>query len=407
VKLLMGLVLIALNAGAMMGCKAQGNSSANSNESTTTTFQTPSDTPDLQIAAIGGQGDATELLIGKFTNDVYPDIVELTSSGAYFYKNDGGSGWIAPVQIPDTAVQPYTVGFAADLDGDAHSTLDLVLATTSGSKQLIFLKNDGSGTFTQQASTLPIAGDIVTSLRFLPKVSNASLGFIVAAASAGGHFTSQISTALTFGARTALVSTIAPSDGIKILTGDLNDDSYTDFILVPSLGTEDVEVFKNTTDSSVASVTTVARAATTNILDSSLVNLAGSTLSDLVLATTAGIELHTNTHDASHAFRFEASTTLTPSTLDVVAKSFVAADFTMDTLKDFFFVRNSGGTSLFYSQSAALSFTDTTSNAFGSGLTAGPIKTYQIDVDGNGVPDLIELYLTGKITLHYNDALPD
>ncbi|MDB5038783.1 MAG: hypothetical protein JWQ35_2311, partial [Bacteriovoracaceae bacterium] len=58
----------------LVGCSAAVNSSATNTlgGSVTTTFQNPTN---LQIAAIPGAGIASQLLIGNFNGDTFPDII--------------------------------------------------------------------------------------------------------------------------------------------------------------------------------------------------------------------------------------------------------------------------------------------------------------------------------------------
>ncbi|MBN8555649.1 MAG: VCBS repeat-containing protein [Deltaproteobacteria bacterium] len=395
------LILIGV-AAVITGCKATNRTSGD-NGDIITTFN---NTTGLQISAISGQATSRDLLIGKFTNDIYPDVVELTDQGAFFIKNNSGASWTVPANstlaIAATSAQAFTHGIARDLDGDG--ILDLVLYKTG---EMIMLINDGNGSFSETTNTTSTLGTMI-SMAFAPKAADAKTGFIMGAISGGNHFVQEVTSASAFGTYTTnafLGGTII--NPIKVVAADMNHDGYTDFVMVPSAQSETVQIFKNTTDTSIVMDTQFSRVPNTTVSDATTSVLTRTNYPDLILTTSAGVELYKNTTTA--ALDFEQSTVLKPSTLSAVADTFVFADFTMDGLKDFFFTRSSAK-SLFYTQTSSLVFSDITTTAFGattSLLTAGPVRAYEADIDGNGVTDLLELYATGQIVVHMNQAEPN
>ena len=401
-KNILALLLISI---FITSCKAVGGSSSNGD--IVTTFE---NTSGLQISAISGQGTARDLLVGKFTNDIYPDIIELTDSGAFFIKNNLANStvtsWIVPSNstqaIAATSAQAFTNGIAKDLDGDG--ILDLVLYKTG---KMIILINDGSGNFSETTNTTSTTGTMI-SMAFAPKAADAKKGYIMGAISGGSHFAQEITSSTSFGSLINNGFLNGSITGpIKVLAADMDHDGYTDFVMVASAQSEPVQIFKNTSDTSFTLDTQFSRTPNTTVSDATAVVLTRTNYPDLILSTSAGVELYKNT--TTSAFNFTESTVLKPSALSVAASTFVFADFTMDGLKDFFFTRSSAK-SLFYSQTSTLSFSNITTTAFGTNsslLTADPVRAYEADIDGNGVPDLLELYATGQIVVHMNQAEPN
>jgi len=259
--------------------------------------------------------------------------------------------------------------------------------------------NEGAAAFNSGVqSNVFRGGDTVKWLAYAPNATaNTKKGFVFAAAEIGNHFSEQQIDLLFQGTGTNRPEFL-PEAGARVLAGELNGDTFVDFILVPASGNIDVQIYKNASDASIGFQAAINRTPTTAIQDSTLVNLVGDANLDLLLATSAGVELYENKGN----FSFTVNATLTPTSLSVSATRIIATDLTYDGTVDLFMSR-SGSTSVFYSQTGTLTFSDITSTAFGSSsLTSGPIKIYAADIDSDNVLDIVELFSTGAVTVHIN-----
>ena len=98
----------------------------------------PDGVDDMQLADIDGDG--------------FIDIV--TSSwqedGLDFYRNNGLSGFDAPIRITTNNYGPFALG-----DFNEDNSIDIVFISASGTT-MFWMQNDGTGSFMEQAATIPI-----------------------------------------------------------------------------------------------------------------------------------------------------------------------------------------------------------------------------------------------------------
>ncbi len=373
------------------GCKVNTDDSGDLGGTDSTTFKKPSA---LQLAAPSGYPAATKLLTGNFNGDDYQDLVMLTESGVLVYLAQNGSSWQSAQLISETASARYSEGIAEDLDFDSSANLDLILFKQPTQAQ-IFL-NNGDGTFTSRV-VFPRSA-LLNSLAYAPaKGTNKKQGLIYFATNLTNHSAVQQSD-FVFGSDISLDNADISSP-LKALSGDINGDGYNDIVVVPSSGAEKIQIYQNTNDATFSLATTLTRNYTQAPLDAALVDMNKDGKKDLLISSSRGIELYLG--DGSFT-GFTLSSALNPSTVSVAATSFTVGDFTGDGKEDLFMARSS--TSLLYTQSNSLAFSNITDTAFSTGnLASGTNKVYSADIDGNGVLDLLELKTDGSVAVHINN----
>lgn len=393
--LLTSLTAISVN---FVSCKATGRATTGTG-STTVTFE---NTADLQIAAESGIGAGNALVIGRFSNDSLNDIVLLTqSSGALYYKNANGS-WNSPAAITATNAQNLTVGVGANLD--SGTLIDLIVDGPSIQPSIVLNGGADGGSFGSSTTFAPTGGSEPTAITYFRKSASATQGFAVVATSNTNHFYADQS-AGTWGSETTTSgSAVSNETGVKVLGGDIDGDGRSDFALIPRTGTNSVEFWKNSADSSFTNVGTLtARSRTATINDATLTDMNDDGKPDLILATTAGLELYVNA-STSGTISFTVSTTLTPSEISTNATTIVVADFTGDENPDIFLTR-SGAKGILFSNNGSLVFSNISTGSFGTDsalLVSDPVRAYAADINNDGAIDLIELSSTGAITVHKN-----
>lgn len=353
----------------------------------TTTFQDPDG---LQISANSSAGTPRQLVVADLNGDSYPDILLFTDSGVYFYANKVGASWENPSLLAPTSGQSYRIGVESAAD---------IISFRNGS-YLSVLTNGGTGAFTETSlSSNPTSS--ASSLAFSISKSSATQGFVfVAAASTGSHFICSRSGSTLGTTTTTIASSIAAGNVSKVLSGDLDGDGYSDFVLLPLSGST-VELFKNNSDSTIDSspTGTITRDGGGSIRDAILADLDADSKLDLLLFTSTGMEAYLGAGKFSD---FTFSRTLSPSSLSVAPMAAVLSDVTGDGEKDLFFAQ-SGNTSILRTRTANLVYSDITATAFGSLLTANTIAVYAADIDQDGFKDLIELKSDKSIAIHINN----
>ncbi len=394
--------LILLLGFTQIACKASNRFNRGSG-STSTSFVAEAG---FQLGNIAGAGDATQIFAGKFTNDVFPDVVVLTKAGgAYFYENNDGTGWNSRVSITITQGENYSAGVARDLDLDGLLDLALFLQST----QLHTLRSNGDGTFSN-FTTFNLAGissgRTVNAMAMAPFVyaSDAdparNKAWIFAATSLGESFYANQSLGnWTAGSLTSFSGTdYQPEDGTRVVATDFGGDNYQDFALMSRSAGRPIYLIRNTTDTSFSSVNTISPPSSATNSDLISIDLEGDTKQDLLLATSSGLQLYVNEGD----YNFTESTKLRPATLGVNAISVLAADFTQDRNVDFFLTRD-GANSVFYSQVNELIFENQSSEAFQTGaLAESGVMAASADLDNDGDLDILELFLDGSVNVYIN-----
>jgi hypothetical protein len=378
---LLSAVIFIEACGAHGGSSGTGSTTATFTKSTALSFTNTSTTPSL--------------LFGKFTTDSYPDMVFVSNLGADFYKNTNGSSWATKVNLDSTG---FTVGVAANLNTDSNSLLDLVLYNSS---QLYTILNGGAsgGSFGSLSAGLALVANPAQSLAYAPK-STAGAGFVIVASSgAQQSWVSQSSGTLS-GETAAAGSNVGLAEsGVRVLAGDINGDGKNDFVFIPKTGSNPIEVWTNSADTSFVLSTPITTASANAIQDAALVDLNGDGKLDIVLATNSGLNLYLNS--SSSSVSFTTSTALSGFTGNF--KSMVVADFTGDGKQDIFLGKSSSTGSLL-TQSGTLSFRDITSTAFSNDLASAPLHVYAVDLNADGKLDLVELSSTGVVTVHLNNG---
>ena len=404
------MLVIFLLAG--FGCKSSTTSSTNvttggngaGNGNTTTTFQKGTD---WSVTADSGMGSLVDLFVGKFYNNSvgYPDIVLLTSTGAYVYKNKIPSslnGWDTSLgQISGTEAS-YTAGTAVDLSLSSDDVLDLVLYRQSPARFEVYI-NDGKASFSSSSEAITASSNSIAAADFKDRSSNTSknnLHFLTSSSTGNNQlFDIKNKTIQTPFIQTA----VTISTGFKALSADLNGDGYVDFVLVPSNGSSKITLLKNSSDSSFTEdTTTISRSSSNTVRDALLGDFNRDGLDDLLLATSAGFELYVNESTtntlafSSHDISFDTSIT------DEI--SMVYANLTEDTYYDLIVARDEKD-SVFFAATSDYNFKDITSTAFSpSDLSSDTTMVRVADVDQDRVNDIIMSDANGDITTFFNQA---
>lgn len=374
---------------------ACGGINPSSSGSTTATF-VKNTTLSINLAAT-----CYQLLLGKFTTDSYNDMIVLTNGGPRFYQNQSGTSWASAANISNTSGLDYTVGVAADLNNDSNHLLDLILFGTS--VNLVTVLNGGSsgGTFASSTATTTTATS-PQSMTYVAHSTSATQGFAVIGAGGSGHtFVSQ--TSGSWGSSNAASgSAVTPETGVIVLAADINGDGKQDFAIVPRTGSNPIEMWINSGNSTfVLDSVTISPASTHTIRDAALIDMNNDSKPDFVLATSSGLVLQLNARTSTTSLAFTESSALSGFTGNFV--SMAVADFTGDSRPDLFLGR-SGTTGALISQTGTLVFTEITSTAFSGDLATAPNRAYGVDLNNDGRLDIVELNSGGTVTVHINSG---
>ncbi len=397
------LLSVFLMVVALGGCAANSSSGGSSTPgSTSTSFTRPSG---LQVAADSSLGVAHGLIIGRFNDDDYNDIVMLTSSGAYLYLNQLGSSWVRSA-VAGTESLNIEAGDKGDIDvgdegnsnADSSGVDDLILSQQNSNVHL--LQNDGSGNFTVRSSYPSI--EDVSGLAYATKAaaSAGTKGFAFVGLNSSTHYALRQSDLLWDPSPfdVTLAQPLAGAANVRVGRGDFNQDSVTDFLLVPTVGNLNLLAIKNTTDTSLSLGATITRSLTDGISGFAIADINSDSRPDILLATTAGLELLL----ATDSFVWESSDLVNPTNFSTIGNSVAVADFTGDGNADIYLGRSAGSGEL-YSQTGSLIFQDITSAAFGSSSQGSTsFRVYAADLNNDSEMDIIELSSAGRINVHIN-----
>lgn len=384
----LGLMILSL---ALTSCSAlSSGSGTGSSGTTTTTFTEPTL---LQITPEEGQANAVKMITGRFSNDIYPDLLLLTEGGAILYEISSLDNSLTVTRREITGLDGKNISdaVAENFDGDDDGLDDLIVYEDDANLRLYL--NGGSGVFTLQATLSP--GATVNDLGYIPSTTVASTGFLIGARDTlGNHFTATIRNSVL-----AALTNRAELTGsaIRALVAKFLGNATSDLLLVPSNASLDMQAYTNSSDTSLSFTKTFDRPTTNSVQWIEAINLTGDTKPDLLLATSGGFELYTN----AGSFNF---TTVEEENfdLDIVASKFLIADFTDDGNYDLFMSR-AGDSSLFYTGLGSLNFSDITSTAFGTdSLDDGAIDLLSIDIDQDSALDIVQLFDDGRISVHIN-----
>lgn len=402
VFLLSALCLLSLSCGS--GTVINGTGAG----STTTSFQKGGGS-----WSISGSASARRLYAGQFFADTttYPDLAVVTDTGIFLYDNliaSNSIGWgTSTGRISSTVNIDYSATSVVDFDLDTNALLDFFVYSAAGFKAL---KNAGSGNFTT-SSSLPggLSTNWLQPASFKNRSSSTgenSLWLFSSASSASGQrYVKLIDNEFVGGLQA--YSQAAVTSGVKVLSADLNADSYIDFVLIPSDGSSAIQVMENSEDATFIERSSVFSRLTSNsIRDAVLQDFNGDGLPDLLLATSAGFELQMNESNASLIDFTESSSDLTfgiaSVPTDVSRMEYV--NLTEDSLFDLFLVRSDGSVLLLVGTSA-FSFMDITSTALSSAELPTNIIDFAIkDIDRDRVNDVVLVTSTGDVSTFFNLA---
>lgn len=382
IVIFLGVLLLSTLAGCKFVKLGNGNSSAKSVKFT--------DKPVWKIQPLPGQSDALEILVGPFDFDSYPDLVLVTETGSYFYRNDAGKGW-----KPRTTIAAFSIGTPTYVLGtnliSKGGIWDLIAYFESS--HVGILKNlakvsdaNTLGTFSLQSSLFKNAQ--VNSMAY-------GSGIFAATSSIGNHFYATVNASGNFvGGGTAWT---AEGSGKKVLSRPLDGDSRSDFVYIPENGNVGIEVYRNVDGTSLEKKFEVVRSQTSDYRDAALANLSGDARWDLLVATDTGFEFFQGEPD----FKFQETNLTAP--LSLKAKRFVLAPITADSTLDIFAATD--GKSVLYSQVSPLLFQNVSSVAFGGSTQfEDAIWVSVADLNQDGKLDLLELFIDGTILVHMNEG---
>lgn len=395
--------MLSCGSGTVINGTGTGN--------TTTSFQ--KGTGSWSITPISGAGSASRLYAGQFFADTttYPDLAVVTDTGIFLYDNliaSNSIGWGSSTgRIASTLNVDYQATSVLDFDLDTNGLLDFFVYSAAG---FTALKNAGSGNFTT-SSSLPggLSTNWLQAAGFKDRSSLAGKNrlwiFSSASSASGQRYVKLTDNEFVGGLQT--YSQAAVSSGVKVLSADLNADSYVDFILIPSSGSSAVQVMENSEDSTFIERTSVFSRLTSNaILDAVLQDFNSDGLPDLLLATSAGFELHINESNAS-LIDFTESTSDLAFGIDALptdVSRMEAVNLTEDSFLDLFLARTDGSV-LLLSGVSEFSFQDITSTALSSAELPANVVDFAIrDIDRDRVNDIVLVTSAGNVSTFFNLA---
>lgn len=375
--------VILVSISAQQGCTLNTTAVPGNNRDKTTYFSL-----DLafQPERREGGSEATELIVGDFTDDDYDDLVVLTqSAGMIFYKNILGTGFQDGVLI---GVTPANFNYGSVASGGIVVAESLTGSLRYLENQRILNTFTLSSTFIQnrsiEATQVLVSGSEI-ALMTTPTNVIARLG------------PSSFTDALALG-------DVFPGAPARVQAGNLNNDERPDFMFVAVAGSQTPRFYQGTNAGMEVAGGTVSRAGVSDVNDFLLTNLVATLAPDALLLTTSGLEVLEN--KSTESFIFETADVT--GDLTTVGRQAVSGDFLLaDGRNDLYIIRSSGkGVLLKNSSATALDLEDVTaSDGFlSSAQGSGPIDVVSGDFDGDNRLDIAELYSNTTIRIYMNTA---
>lgn len=379
---------------------------------------------DWSVSPISGQG-TTNLLLGGKTRSVtgfYPDLVVLTTTGAYLLTNkitSNALGWNQSYGRITGTEGGTSTGALLDLDlvGDSakDQNLDLAIFLNSPKQFKIFTSNGDASfsnetpnrSFTSSVAWMSFA-DFADRAKDTADSTGKNRLWLAAASSSSVHSRfSVLDSTVSSGSEVNFGNSV--SSAIRTLSADFDHDDDGDFILIPSTGNT-FSVLTNSNDQSFTESigsSVIPRTPTSAIYDAVLGDVDRDGYVDLILSTASGIEIFINISDSAGSIKFqERTSSVAISDEPTDAQLIVYQDFTEDSVNDLVLISASDGLRFFSGTSeSGFTFNEITSTAFNtSELQSDLVQVIGLDVDRDRVPDLVMIDSAGNMDTFFNNA---